>query len=252
MIPFERQQKIYKLIEEDKISTLEELLTYFREVSESTLRRDLKALEEDEQIVMQRGGKIRLVESTSFEQPVRAKAVKHVEEKRLIARKAASLIKNGESVFLDSGTTVLLMLEFLQGKEITVVTTNLMVPQEMQRFPELDKISCIILGGSLQVEAGSTYGTMTNDLLRQYYFDRAFIGISGISERAGMNTPDEKEAQKKQIAVRNSRRAYILADSSKFGVTTMCKGFEPGEVPVICEKQMDSFLGTGSCIVAEE
>lgn len=251
MIPFERQQMMLKLLESGEVVSLDTLMAEIPDISESTIRRDLKALEANDQITLLRGGGVCLKHSTSFDVPVSSKTERNVNEKERIAKKAASFVKDGDSIFLDSGSTVLCMLPYLQNKKVTIVTTNVMVPQRMQQLQSND-ISCIILGGNLKVSTGSTIGTMTNDALRQYFFDEAFIGISGISDRAGMSTPDDREAEKKRIAVRNSRRSYILTDSSKMGITTMCKVFELGEVPIICDKAIEPVLSTGNYIIADE
>jgi DeoR family fructose operon transcriptional repressor len=251
MIPFERQQMMLKLLESGEVVSLDTLMAEIPDISESTIRRDLKALEANDQITLLRGGGVCLKHSTSFDVPVSSKTERNVNEKERIAKKAASFVKDGDSIFLDSGSTVLCMLSYLQNKKVTIVTTNVMVPQRMQQLQSND-ISCIILGGNLKVSTGSTIGTMTNDALPPFFFDEAFIGISGISDRAGMSTPDDREAEKKRIAVRNSRRSYILTDSSKMGITTMCKVFELGEVPVICDKAIEPVLSTGNYIIADE
>jgi DeoR family fructose operon transcriptional repressor len=83
------------------------------------------------------------------------------------------------------------------------------------------------------------------------YFDKAFIGATGFSALAGINTPDMREAEKKQIVKRNSAQSFVLADSSKEGKNTLCKFFELGEVPIISDRESDLLISTGNFILAK-
>ena len=169
-----------------------------------------------------------------------------MQKKEAIARYAASLVKDGESIYLDAGSTPLRMLRHLRDRQITIVTTNALVVSELQET----KIKCYVVGGELNVPTASIAGTTTNRELMNRYFDKAFLGISGFSEKAGINTPDAKEAEKKKIVKENSAETYILADSSKAGKSTLCKVFELGEVPIICDKEVDVLVQSGNYLIA--
>jgi len=109
----------------------------------------------------------------------------------------------------------------------------------------------MILGGEINISTASILGTRTNSELANMYFDKAFVGCNGFSDKAGISTPDIREAEKKQIVHRNSSETYVLADSSKSGKNTLCKVFELGEVPVICEKETDMLLASGNYLIAK-
>ncbi|MCD8121763.1 MAG: DeoR/GlpR family DNA-binding transcription regulator [Clostridiales bacterium] len=233
-----------QLLGKKEVVSLNDFLEELDGVSESTIRRDLKTLEAEGQIIMLRGGGACLKQG-SYEVPINSKAIKNVNEKEMIAKYAAGLVNDGESIYLDSGSTLLRMVQHLLNKDITIVTTNAGIFQDLQDA----RFKCFTVGGELNVKTASILGTRTNSELSEMYFDKAFIGCNGFSERAGVSTPDIREAEKKQIVCRNSEASYVLADSSKSGKNTLCKVFELGEVPIICEKETDMLIASGNYIV---
>ena len=94
-------------------------------------------------------------------------------------------------------------------------------------------------------------GITTNNFLKKYYFDKAFIGMSGFSEGAGFNTPDLLEAEKKRIVHHNSTKSYVLADSTKSGKNTLCKVMELEEATIICDKKTSVVEAGNNYIIAE-
>ncbi len=250
MIPYERRLQMLRLLEQTEIVSLDDFCRELQNVSESTIRRDLKTLEAEGQITMLKGGGACLKKG-SFDTPVNSKTITNVSEKEKIARYAASLVKDGEAIYLDAGSTVLRMIKYLKDRQITVVTTNLLVLQAMQENNIDDRSAhCIMAGGEVKISTASVVGTATNNFLRTCYFDKAFVGTSGISAIAGFNTPDIREAEKKKIVKNNSTETYVLADSSKSGITTLCKFYELGEVTVICNEATDVIVSNGNYIIA--
>lgn len=246
MIPHQRRLQMLQLLEQKEIVSLDDFCREIDNISESTIRRDLKTLEAEGQITLLRGGGACLKKG-SYEIPVNSKTIKNVNEKEAIARYAASLVKEGESIYLDSGSTPLRMVKHLQNKDITIVTTNALIFSEIQE----SKIKCFLIGGEINVKTASILGTKTNSELSMMYFDKAFLGGNGFSEKAGINTPDTREAEKKQIVQRNSTETYMLLDSSKSGKNTLCKVFELGQVPIICDKETDVLIASGNYILAK-
>lgn len=234
MIPYERRQQLLQILEEHEFVTIEHLIESVEGASESTVRRDLKALADDGLINLVRGGasKVRGT-GTTPDTRVDSKLILNVEAKDRIARYAAGLVKDGEVIYLDAGTTPLRMTRYLHDKNITIVTTNVLIFQELAGT----KAECIIIGGGVNVEMGSVVGDLTVSTLEGMFFDRAFIGITGISPKAGFSTPDLKESRKKKVVKENSTHSYILADSSKIGIISMCKVFDLDEITLIIEKE---------------
>lgn len=246
MIPYQRRLQMLQLLEKSELVSLTDFCEALNGVSESTIRRDLKTLEAEGQITLLRGGGACLKKG-SYEVPVNSKTIKNVNEKEIIAQYAASLVKDGESIYIDSGSTLLRMARLLTSKDITIVTTNALIFSEIQDM----KMKCFMVGGEINFKTASILGTKTNSELSNMFFDKAFLGANGFSDRAGINTPDIREAEKKQIVRRNSAETYILADSSKSGKNTLCKVFELGEVPIICDKETDILISSGNYIVPE-
>lgn len=216
--------------------------------SVSTIRRDLRTLSDEGQIVLLRGGAVRLKEGLgSFDLSIQTKKLLNIEQKEKIARYAATLVNPGEVIYIDSGTTTLYMMKYLKDKEITVVTSNTQVLNELAD----SKVTCIILGGEITKSLASIVGPITDKLLSTMFFDKAFLGASGYCLQGGINTPDAREANKKKIVRDNSKKAYVLADNSKAGKITFCKAFEINECTIITDKSNETLEKYADYIVVE-
>lgn len=246
MIPYERRKRMLEELSKKEIIDLDELVVALQTVSKSTVRRDLKILSDEGQIIMLRGGAVKL-KSGSFDTPLNSRSILHVQEKEIIAKRAAELVKDGEVIYVDSGTTPFRMLKYLRTKRITVVTTSTVLISEL----EGSRLDCIIIGGQVNKATASIVGPIADNLLREMHFDRAFIGASGYDLAAGITTPDYQEANKKRIVKANSKTCYVLADSSKEGKITMCKALDLGDVILITEKISDTLAKYAQYILAE-
>lgn len=245
MIPFERRKQILDELQKTEIVTLPDFIKVLEGVSESTIRRDLKALEDDGEIVLLRGGAAKL-KAGSHEISFTSRNLLNTKEKEQIAKAAADMVADGEVVYLDSGSTVLRMIKYIKYKDILIVTANALVPQELEGA----KARCILVGGDLIISTGSLLGTLTENTLRGLFFDKAFLGASGYSLEAGINTPDIREASKKQIVKENAKETYILMDSGKAGISTLCKVFDLKDVTIICDKMTAELEEAGRCMIA--
>ncbi len=246
MIPYERRKRMLEELGKKEVVQLDELVASLKTVSKSTVRRDLKILSEEGQIILLRGGAVKL-KSGSFDTPLNSRRMIHIQEKDRIAKKAADLIKDGEVVYIDSGTTPFRMLKYIRNKRITVVTTNTILLNELGGT----QLDCVVLGGQVNKATASIAGPMTDNLLREMHFDKAFIGVSGYDLVAGITTPDYQEANKKRIVRQNSKKSYILADSSKEGIVTMCKAFELGDIILITDQISDEIAKYVQYILAD-
>lgn len=247
MVPYERKKKILEFLEAKEVVTLEDFCELLQGVSESTIRRDLKALETEGFINLLRGGAAKL-QGGYYDTPVESRNQLNVEEKERIAQKAADLVRDGDVVYIDAGSTPLLMIKYLISKNITLVSSN----TDIARVLQGSDMECIMVGGKINLKTSSTYGGMTDTVLSSLHFDKAFLGASGFSKNAGINTPDLNEARKKQLVRKNSRKTYVLTDSSKDGKETMCKVFDVGEVMIICDEETDTLKECGNYMIAEK
>ncbi|MCD7736375.1 MAG: DeoR/GlpR family DNA-binding transcription regulator [Lachnospiraceae bacterium] len=246
MIPFERRRQMLEAFENSEVVTICDLKQLLPGTSESTIRRDLKALANEGEILILHGGAARKMEG-SYDTSISSRSILNIREKNMIARCAAELVSDGEVVYLDAGSTALRMVKHLKQKDITIVSTNALIAQELDGA----KCRCILVGGNLLLATSSLVGPMTDSALENLFFDKAFIGVSGFSLTAGINTPDEREAKKKEIVLRNSKKCYVLADSSKSGRSTLCKVTDLKNVTIICEKETPVLLEAGAYLLAE-
>lgn len=244
MIPYIRHQNILSELEKHEIAYVNDL-SEILEISASTIRRDLNTLSEEGQIVLLRGGAVKL-KTGSFDLPIQAKQLLNIEKKDRIAKYAASLVKDGDVIYIDSGTTPLMMMKYLKDKKITVVTSN---TQVLEMLVETD-ITCIILGGEITKNLGSIVGPITEKLLSTMFFDKSFLGASGFSLNGGINTPDVREATKKEIVRNNSKVTYVLVDSSKVNKTSFCKAFNIDQAIIITDERNERLEKHAQFIVA--
>ncbi len=180
-----------------------------------------------------RGGTIirgRWVGEESFQQ---LSGVARQAEKEIIARKAAALVEDGDCVYVDSGTTTVGMLKYLQGKRITIVSSS---TELLDNLP-IKNAKCILLGGEVRDDLESVLGALTEKMISDMYFDKAFIGANGYIPDGGIYTYDDREARKKVIVKDHSKVVYVLMDTSKKNKYAFSKVFDLGEAILITEEE---------------
>src|SRR5699024_963630 len=245
MIPYVRQEKILEILESDDVVTIDDLKKSIPNVSVSTLRRDLKELERAKSVQMLSGGAVKLCSSVS-ELPISTKSILHIEDKKYIANLAMREINEGETIYLDSGSTCTALLKQILDKKIHIITTNTDV------FSITGKIEAEItmLGGNFSPNISSLSGPLTLENLRNYIFDKAFIGANGIDLNYGVTTPNLVEATKKKEVCNQSKKTYLLCDSSKFHKTSTVKAFDLHDV-VLITVRLDEELEKELSIISE-
>lgn len=230
MIPYERQEKILEALNSEDIIKIEKLLKILPAVSISTLRRDLKELEKAGRVELLAGGAVKICSTTS-EMPISTKTTLHAEEKEIIADLAAALIHEGDVIYLDSGSTCTTLLNKIINRKITIITTNTSV-FNIQHEMEAE---IILLGGRYNPIISSLNGPLTDDNIKKFNIQKAFLGANGVHPEKGISTPNLVEANKKREILKNSSKAYLLCDSSKFRKVSAVKAFSLEKVTVISE-----------------
>lgn len=214
-----RQQYIINRVAEDSNVTIE-LLASELNVSEMTVRRDLKELESKEQII-RTSNSILLKDSFLNEVPFVKKQLVNIEEKRLIAKKAMQFIKPDETILLDAGTTTLEICKLLKNEDFTVrVVTN-----DIKAAAELidSRHEVIILGGTVQQNVGSIYGSQTIDVLNDIKVNVSFVGTQAMKIDEGIFAPTIEKAKVKRLMMKCGQAAYLTVDSSKLNHTAFSK-----------------------------
>jgi DeoR family transcriptional regulator of aga operon len=209
----ERRRLIVGLLDTQERATVEELVERFG-VSAVTIRGDLDRLAESGAIVRSHGGALKRREPRDV--PLAVKETLHHSEKVRIGQAAARLIRDGQTVILDSGTTtaeIARQIRSLGFKSLTVVTNGLNIAMELANLPT---IRLIMIGGLLRQMSFSTVGPQAEHMLRGLYADRLFLGVDGLDLIGGLTTPDVLEAQLNALMVTVSREVTAVADSSKF------------------------------------
>jgi len=214
MLTEERRNLIVSYVNEKNAVTVAELMEEF-DASAATIRRDLSALHDERRIQKVFGGatSINKRDISTFEPSVSAKATLNIEEKDAISRYAASLINDDDFVYIDSGTTTLEMIKYIDNHKAKYITNGIVHAKKL-----LEKgLNTMIIGGRCKASTEAIIGPECIDGISKYHFTKAFMGTNGISISAGYTTPDVDEAMVKEEAVRHAYLSYILADHSKFG-----------------------------------
>lgn len=218
MLTEERHSIIVDTVNKHRNVELSELCRLLG-ASESTVRRDLALLDEKGAIVKVRGGAIAASADDSFfalEPDVEEKSNLFAAEKEAIARYAASLIEDGDFVFIDAGTTPAKMIDFIPSKSVTFVTNAFINAKKLAQRG----FKVIIIAGEIKAATEAVVGSEAVSTLMNYNFTKCFMGVNGISLKNGFSTPDKNEADVKRTAISQSREVFILGDHSKFGKIT--------------------------------
>lgn len=222
----ERKPRLLQYIQQNQRASVQVLSEVFQ-VSESTIRRDLKELEEAQLLKRTHGGAVSL-ESANIEPAIIDKEDLFREEKAAIAREAAELIRPGDTLLLDAGTTTLhLAREIRRMSDIRVVTNSLLVLNELK---DCRDIEVSLTGGMLRPETQAFVGPITEAALDMIRVDKAFIAMNGIDARAGLTTPNMVEAAAKRKMMDIANEVVLLADHSKFGKVAFAKVAELSQV----------------------
>ncbi|KKK38184.1 hypothetical protein WQ57_10285 [Mesobacillus campisalis] len=212
----EREKAIMKELEyKTKISVTD--LAVKLNVTPETIRKDLNVLEEKKKLRRIRGGAVPYAGISSEPPFLRKVSIAHF-QKQLIGEKAAAFIRDGETIALAAGSTTLNIARSMKDvKNVTIVTNSLAAAEILNNRLESNLFNgkVIVLGGTANPRQRSTSGSITNQLLGHFYFDKAFISCGGIS-MDGICGFDVDEASAISIMIKQSQRVFLVADSSKF------------------------------------
>lgn len=236
MLTAERHSLIIEQVKLNKSVTLTELCSLLN-ASESTIRRDLNTLDEKGILKKVHGGAIAIDESSFsyVERDVESKSKMFTEEKTAIARYGASLIDDGDFVFIDAGTTTEKMIDFLPSKNVTFVTNAFVHAKKLAQRG----FKVYIPAGEIKLTTEAIVGAECVSSLKSYNFTKCFMGANGISVKGGITTPDRNEASVKTAVIENSKSVYILADNSKFNQISAVTFAQLNRVEIITDKLSD-------------
>ncbi|WP_189220198.1 MULTISPECIES: DeoR/GlpR family DNA-binding transcription regulator [Streptomyces] len=215
MSTVERHRLIAQAVQEAGTATVTELAE-LAGTSEMTIRRDLDHLAAQGVLERFRGG-ARTLLLRGDEPPFALRTHEAVDAKRRIAAEVASLITDGETVLLDSGTTCLEVARLLSGRRVTVMPLSLQAIDVLSDAPE--PTALLVPGGRPRTGEGALIGPLTLASLSALRFDTAVLGCCGLTAADGMTAYDLDEAVVKKAAVASARRVIAAADGTKLGRT---------------------------------
>jgi DeoR family fructose operon transcriptional repressor len=211
----ERKQKILEHIADKRKATVVELCELFK-VSSATIRNDLRDLESAGLLVRTHGGAM-VRSRTGMETDMHARGIENLEAKRRIAELAVRLIDDGDTVVLDTGTTVLELARLLDRKrDITVVTNDLAIALLLEEY---ESVRIVLMGGLVRKRFHCTvsFDTSSREMLTGLTVDKAFMGVNSFSLEKGASTPDLSHAETKRRMMSIAAKVVLLFDQSKLG-----------------------------------
>lgn len=185
------------------------------EVSEVTIRRDLRMLE-DRGLLYRTHGGANPTNHLVYDRPVQEKAKQHAEEKRRIGQTAAELVEDNDFLIFASGTTVHAVASHLRNRRnLTVVTSAMNVAMELIPLPEVE---IIMLGGVVRHTSTSVVGPYAETIMVAHACRKLFLGVDGLDVEHGLTTTNPYEAHLNEVMIKAAQQVIVVTDSSKFGL----------------------------------
>ncbi|QRG68320.1 DeoR/GlpR family DNA-binding transcription regulator [Brevibacillus choshinensis] len=241
----DREKEILNFLNNKSPMTVEELAACLY-VSEVTIRRDLTSMEKQGMIVRKRGGAS--LPELGFEPMFNQRQKKNIELKQAIAKYAASTIQEGEVIALDVGTTTAeLARELTKRSGITVFTSCIQVASILAK----SDLQVYMIGGLIRKSEMSMVGSIALETIMKFNFDRFYLGVAGISLKAGITDYSIEETEIKRAFIHRSKEVIALVDRTKFGESSLikvCEGEQIGEMitnkgDITAERPEDHFRG---------
>lgn len=216
MLIAERRNRIKEMVLEKNSVKVSDLVQYFN-VSEETIRRDLNELEREGFVKKNYGGAVLVeeIQGTLASIPnVQQRKIENLAEKTAIAQKAAQLVKEGQIILLDAGSTTWCLAKQIKHIEkLTVITNSIDIAAECASNQDWN---IHMVGGTLNKRSMSLIGPGTEYELQNYNVDISFLGTSGVMMKKGFTSSDIYEAQIKSTMAQIANKVVVLADSTKF------------------------------------
>jgi DeoR/GlpR family transcriptional regulator of sugar metabolism len=230
MALIDRHNKILKTVELLRTVSVQELKDRL-DVSEVTIRKDLSFLE-DQGLILRTHGGARLAQDINRMHTLNVRERENPRLKKMIASRAALLISESDTIFLDSGSTCQALAENLRddGRSVRVITNALPI---MNILANSESISLYTIGGSFRREAGSFVGPLSLANLADYQIETGFIGATGFTDEGVFSSQNIIESQLKKQVLASSRRRVILADSTKANVQAFSVFARPSDVDLL-------------------
>lgn len=230
-----RHTAILKAVNEKSAMTVAEL-TKLLGISESTVRRDLTTLHNLGKLIKVHGGATSLeIVYNNDEEDVIQKSKLNIDEKKKIACEAASLIKAGDFVYIDAGTTTGFIPDYIKTDKAVFVTNGITIAKKLAYLG----YNVNVISGRIKQKTEAIVGSEAILNIQKFNFNLGFFGANGIDAFKGYSTPNIDEADIKSAAIDRCKNKYVLADSSKFNKVTAISFARIEEANIITSKVTD-------------
>lgn len=214
MTTYERRQSLLDVLRKQPGLRVPELAQALK-VSEGTIRNDLNALEEEGRLRRVHGGAILNQEEPFVNNSFVRRYKQNVAAKFAIAREAATLVNDGDSILLDASSTAFYLARALSGKNrLRIMTNGFEVARELAQNMSN---TVILIGGVVNNDSSSVTGLLSEQIIAEMHIEKAFFSCSGFSIERGMTEVHFEEAQLKRKAIESAKMVIAMVDSSKFG-----------------------------------
>lgn len=239
MNTLERQEFILNLLKKKDVVKTSEISSTLK-ISRETIRKDIYTLEKKGKLLAVRGGATTLDQNIT-ETRYRQRTSENIQEKKYIANLALKFIKDGDTIFLDNGTTIVELAKKINSSNlnnITVITDSINV---LDVFRYNEKFQIILLGGGLRHSESSLSGPIALENIRNLYCNIIFCGCGGISSKIGITNHYFAEVEVTKKMIRHSSKVIVLADHSKFEKNALYKTADISEIDtIITDKNIDA------------
>ncbi|MFB6454922.1 DeoR/GlpR family DNA-binding transcription regulator [Chitinophaga sp. Hz27] len=215
----ERKRKILKILEKQESMEVQEIADELG-ISAVTIRRDLQQLADEALIIRTHGGAMKAPDKHPFTAFADKESV-GTNRKKYIGKLAAGLVKPGDTIFMDCGSTVFMMCAYLKDiSPLRIITNSLPVAAA---FMDIPGIQVNLAGGEMDGSRKAIHGDRAIAHLKSYHADKAFIGTDGLSVKNGLTAFSEKEAGISTAMAGNADKLFVLCDSGKIGKDSYLK-----------------------------
>lgn len=224
----QRKNQIMRLLQEnDSVDVIN--LSRKLDISKVTVRKDLDELAQRGLVVRTHGGAV-LAEKQNLVRLIDNTLTERTDHKKAICKQALQFVEPGKSIIIDAGSTTVHLASLIAKRRLTVITNSLLVIQELAAA---DSVELLIIGGLLRRPSLSAIGSPARTAFSQIHADLVFLGASGFSLEQGITCTNLIEADTKQAMIASSTKVCLLADSSKFGTTSLAKICEWDDIDML-------------------
>lgn len=235
MLIDERRQHILLVVQNEGRVLVGELSDKLG-ISQITIRKDLDYLQSKGLIARTHGGALPVNSGALFDPSLKEKQKQHSHEKQRIADAAVKMIKEGQCIMLDSGTTTTAIAQALKRfSRLTVITNAVNIAAELTGTD----FEVILTGGTLRKNSFSLVGPLAEDMLEEMHADILFLGVDGFDVETGVTTPNVLESRVNRAMVKAAKKVVAVCDATKFGRRSLSRIISPTAIHhVITDKNV--------------